>query len=195
MKFLSLSRRRFSSLNVPTLSGEERGETAVFAGYGRVFFRIFTFYIISREQKRDEHGASMASIIVEINRMIITPDQIALVINILWWLIRTKHFPDSKNTSQNPKHIPKSGFWEVFWILGSIFGFWEVFLDSGTCFVLWDMFLESGKRFVLTSHRSILLFSDHESIYSFSSNQHFQAIEFVDRPVQKKLHICCINLS
>ena len=33
------------------------------------------------------------------------------------------------------------GFWEVFWILGSVFGFWEVFwilgsvLDSGKCFV------------------------------------------------------------
>ena len=140
MEFLSLSRRRFSSLNVPTLSGEERGETAVFAGYGRVFFGIFTFYIISREQKRDEHGASMASIIVEINRMLITPDQIALVINILWWLIRTKHFPDSKNTSQNPKHIPKSGFWEVFWILGSIFGFWEVFCILGSVFGIWEAF-------------------------------------------------------
>ena len=140
MKFLSLSRRRFSSLNVPTLSGEERGETAVFAGYGRVFFRIFTFYIISREQKRDEHGASMASIIVEINRMLITPDQIALVINILWWLIRTKHFPDSKHTSQNPKDFPESKTHPKIWILGSVldsgkcFGFWEVFLDSGKCF-------------------------------------------------------------
>ena len=31
MEFLSLSRRRFSARNVP--SGEERGETDVFAGY------------------------------------------------------------------------------------------------------------------------------------------------------------------
>ena len=31
MEFLSLSRRRYSTRNV--LSGEERGETAVFAGY------------------------------------------------------------------------------------------------------------------------------------------------------------------
>ena len=31
MEFLSLSRRRYSSRNV--LSGEERGETATFAGY------------------------------------------------------------------------------------------------------------------------------------------------------------------
>ena len=89
----------------------------------------------------------------------------------------------------------------MFWILGSVFRFSDVFwimgrvLDSGTCFWILGSVLESGKRFVLTSHRSILLVSDHESIYSFSSNLHFQAIEFVDRPVQKKLHICCINLS
>ena len=64
----------------------------------------------------------MASIIAEINRMLITPDQLALLIN-------------------------------------------------------------------------NLLFSDHLSIYSFSSNQRFQAIEFVDRPAQEKLDICRINLS
>ena len=57
----------------------------------------------------------MASIIAEINRMLITPDQLALLINI----------------------------------------------------------------------RNILLFSDHESIYSFSSNQRFQATEFVDGPVRR----------
>ena len=33
------------------------------------------------------------------------------------------------------------GFWEVFWILGSVCGFWEVFVDSGTC-------LDSGKCFL-----------------------------------------------
>ena len=76
-----------------------------------------------------------------------------------------------------------------------------MFLDSGTCFGLWDVFLDSGKCFGIWEEfcpyepPSILLFSDHESIYSFSSNQRFQTIEFVDRPVQKKLHICCINLS
>ena len=32
-----------SSLHIPTLSGEERGETAVFAGYGRVFFGYLLF--------------------------------------------------------------------------------------------------------------------------------------------------------
>ena len=171
MEFLSLSRRRSCSREVPTLSGEKRGETAVFAGYGRVFFRIFTFYIISREQKRDEHGASMASIIVEINRMLITPDQIALVINILWWLIRTKHFPDSKNTSQNAKHIPKSGFWEVFWILGSVldsgkyfwilgsvFRFWDVFWIMGRVFGSWEVFWNLGSVLSLRATVAFFLF-------------------------------------
>ena len=80
---------------------------------------------------------------------------------IVRWLVRPKHFPDSetlpriqkhfpesKNTSQNPKHFsefkntlqnPDSGmcfgFWDLFWILGSV--------------------LESGKCLVLMSHRSI----------------------------------------
>ena len=26
----------------------------------------------------------------------------------LTWLLETKHFPESKNTSQNPKHFPES---------------------------------------------------------------------------------------
>ena len=91
----------------------------------------------------------------------------------LRWLIRTKHFPDSKtlpriqNRSRNPKHIPESGFckvflnsgkcfgfwevffgfWEVFCILGSVFGFWEGFLNSGTCFGFWEVFLDSRKCF------------------------------------------------
>ena len=96
----------------------------------------------------------MASIIVEINRMLIRPDQLALLINILRWLIRTKHFPESKTllTIQNASQNLDSGKW---------FGFWEVFLDSGKCFAFWEVFLKSGKRFVLTSHRNILLFSDH----------------------------------
>ena len=37
MEFLSLSRRRSSSRNVP--NGEERGETAVFAGYDHTCFQ------------------------------------------------------------------------------------------------------------------------------------------------------------
>ena len=40
----------------------------------------------------------------------------------------------------------------------------------------------------------ILLFFKHWSIYLFQSNQRFQAIEFVDRPVPIKLYIFRINL-
>ena len=52
------------------------------------------------------------------------------------WLIRTKHFPESKNTCQNPN---------VFWILGIIlllFLFWTLrnVSDSGTCFGFWEVF-------------------------------------------------------
>ena len=83
----------------------------------------------------------------------------------LRWLVGTKHFPESKNTSQNPKtlpriqkhftesktlpriqkHVPESktlpriqnvlDSGPCFWILGSVFGFWAVFLDSEKCFV------------------------------------------------------------
>ena len=38
---------------------------------------------------------------------------------VLPWLVGTKHFPESKNTFQNPKHLLP----------------WDVFLDSGKCFV------------------------------------------------------------
>ena len=38
---------------------------------------------------------------------------------VLPWLVGTKHFPESKNTFQNPKHVLP----------------WDVFLDSGRCFV------------------------------------------------------------
>ena len=75
-------------------------------------------------------------------------------------LIRTKHTPQSKNTSQNPKtlpriqkHFPESGFWKVFWILGRVldsgkcFGFWDVFLDSGKCFWILESVLDAGKCF------------------------------------------------
>ena len=40
----------------------------------------------------------------------------------------------------------------------------------------------------------ILIFSDHWSIHLFQSNQRFQAIEFVDRPVLEKFDIFRINL-
>ena len=42
------------------------------------------------------------------------------------------------------------GFWEVFWILGSVlnsgkcFGFWEVFLNSEKCFGFPEVFLIFG---------------------------------------------------
>ena len=94
----------------------------------------------------------------------------------LRWLVGTKHFPEFKNTSQNPKHNPESktlpriqkhfpkskthpriqnnfGFWDVFCILGSVFTFWEVFWILGHIFVFWDVFWTpgcifiSGKRF------------------------------------------------
>ena len=51
------------------------------------------------------------------------------------------------------------GFWEVFWILGSVFEFWEVFWHSGKCFGFWEVFwilgsvLDSGKCFVPMGHR------------------------------------------
>ena len=31
-----------------------------------------------------------------------------LMFRFVWWLIRTKHVPESKNTFQNPKHFPES---------------------------------------------------------------------------------------
>ena len=55
-----------------------------------------------------------------------------------------KHFPESKNPSQNSKVFWILGSildsWNCFWILGRVldsrkyFGFLELFLDSGTCF-------------------------------------------------------------
>ena len=83
----------------------------------------------------------------------------------LRWLIRTKHFPDSKTLPRIQTHpriwILESvfefwdvfGFREVFLDSGKCFGFWEVFLDSGKCFGFWEVFLDSGKCVVLTSHR------------------------------------------
>ena len=63
----------------------------------------------------------------------------------------------SKNTSQNLKTRPRIqkcfGFWEVFWILGTVFGFWDVFwilgniLDSWNCFWILGRVLDSRKCF------------------------------------------------
>ena len=71
------------------------------------------------------------------------------------WLIRTKHFPESRFWKVSLNSGTCFGFWEVFWILGCVFGFWEVLLDSGKCFGCWEVFLDSGKCFVLTSHRTL----------------------------------------
>ena len=63
------------------------------------------------------------------------------------WLITKKHFPESKNTSQNLD----SG--KCLWILGRVldsgkcFGFWDVFLDSGKCFWILESVLDAGKCF------------------------------------------------
>ena len=104
----------------------------------------------------------------------------------LRWLVGTKHLPESKNTSQNPKTLHRiqkhftesktlpriqnvldSGtcFWILgsvldsgpcFWILGRVFGFWKVFLDSGKCFWILGSVLDSRECFVPTSHRNYL---------------------------------------
>ena len=70
---------------------------------------------------------------------------------VLPWLVGTKHFPESKSISQNPKTRPRnqnsSSSGTCFWILGSVLGFWEVFLDSGKCFGFWEVFLDSGQCF------------------------------------------------
>ena len=56
MEFLSLSRRRYSSRNV--LSGEERGETNVFAGYFlfHPFFCLFFPYCGNWSQAKSKAG-------------------------------------------------------------------------------------------------------------------------------------------
>ena len=98
------------------------------------------------------------------------------------WLVGTKHFPESKNTSQNPKtltrtqntsqnpntlprnqthilHTSKNPKYFCL-ILGRVFEFWYVFwslgsvLDSGTYFWILARVLDSGKRFVPISHGS-----------------------------------------
>ena len=58
-----------------------------------------------------------------------------------------KHIQESKKNSQNPKHVPESGFWKVVLNSGTCFGFRELFLDSGKCFGFWGVFLDSGTCF------------------------------------------------
>ena len=69
MEFLSLSRRLSSSKNVP--SGEEWGETAVFAGY--IFFQIWhngQSYRIEKLQKKDEVTVLVCLLVVHLSRQI-----------------------------------------------------------------------------------------------------------------------------
>ena len=79
--------------------------------------------------------------------------------SLLPWLIVTKlflnlkHFPESKTCPRIQKHFPESKthpriqkcfcflpFWDVFWIVGSIFGFWDMFWILGSVFWFWDVF-------------------------------------------------------
>ena len=53
MEFLSLSRRRSSARNVP--SGEERGETDVFAGYQKLSLKL-TLLTFSDDKRRNMLG-------------------------------------------------------------------------------------------------------------------------------------------
>ena len=53
MEFLSLSRRRSSARNVP--SGEERGETDVFAGYQKLSLKL-TLLTFSDDKRRNMIG-------------------------------------------------------------------------------------------------------------------------------------------
>ena len=50
-----------------------------------------------------------------------------------------KHFPESKNPSQNPR---------VFWILGSILDSWNCFWILGRLFELWEVFWILGYVFM-----------------------------------------------
>ena len=63
----------------------------------------------------------------------------------------------SKNTSQNLKTRPRIqkcfGFWEVFWILGTVFGFWDVFWILGSVFEFWEVFWILGCFFRRTLER------------------------------------------
>ena len=74
----------------------------------------------------------------------------------LRWLIRTKHFPDSKTLPRIQTH-PRIQTRPRIWILESVFEFWDVFgfrkvfLDSGKCFWIlgsvfgfWDVFWNLG---------------------------------------------------
>ena len=74
----------------------------------------------------------------------------------LWWLIRTKHFPDSETLPRIQTH-PRIWILEVFLNSGMCFGFREVFLDSGKCFGFWEVFVDSGKPPYETNQSELFL--------------------------------------
>ena len=47
---------------------------------------------------------------------------------------RDAHWKIQIKPLRETKTHPRSGFWQVFWILGSVFGFWEVFWILGRVF-------------------------------------------------------------
>ena len=57
---------------------------------------------------------------------------------VLPWLVGTKHFPESKNTFQNPKHLLP----------------WDVFLDSGKCFGFWEVFCLDKPRYLRNANKT-----------------------------------------
>ena len=91
-----------------------------------------------------------------------------------------KHFPESKNTSQNRKHFPES---RMFWILGRVFGFWEVFLDSGPCF--WIL------RSVLSRRATVIMSSFYKDFGSVRCNS-IRILGFFFPPFQFTLYFYTI---
>ena len=72
------------------------------------------------------------------------------------WLIRTKHFQESKNTSQNPKHFPE---FKTLPRIQNDFpesGFWKVFLNSRKCFEFWEVFWILGSVLSLRATVDVL---------------------------------------
>ena len=101
-----------------------------------------------------------------------------------------EHLQESKTHPKKTKSHPRIkmlprfqntvGFWEAFWILGSVldsgecfwflghnfildfgkcFGFWDVFFNSEKCYWIVGCVLDSGTCFVPTSHRMNLMIS------------------------------------
>ena len=98
------------------------------------------------------------------------------------WLVGTKHFPESKNTSQNPNHFPESKtlplnrktlskIQNTFQNPKTLPRILKHFPESKNtsqrrrCFGFWDVFLDSGKCFWILgsvlSLRATVIRSDH----------------------------------